>query len=247
MCFSILKGILSHPKCGTRFLRLEARMDQTCGLVTGSVPSAMSESQDRDRCVGSHLQWFKQPNLARKFRSETTEWISSLLSLLLLCFLVGFASFRLCVYVHICICIHVYTCYIYTISTYICISILFLYIHTLIYVLVYTHIANICIERERVVGCIGTSFLKVKQASHQIAARVRDVSMQLNAQCPFATFQDHVFARNEHCRRGLSLTWLLRVGDYTWVCHVLQIYNTWFLNFCFLFTTSFYVVQVFRL
>lgn len=73
----------------------------------------------------------------------------------------------------------------------------------------YTHITNICIYIEReywdVLG-IGTSFLKVKQASHQIAARVRDVSMQLNAQCPFATFQDHVFARNEHCRRGLSLT-----------------------------------------
>ena len=83
------------------------------------------------------------------------------------------------------------------------------YIHLYNNLYMYTHITNICIYIEReywdVLG-IGTSFLKVKQASHQIAARVRDVSMQLNAQCPFATFQDHVFARNEHCRRGLSLT-----------------------------------------
>ena len=104
---------------------------------------------------------------------------------------------------------YIHALYIYTISTYICISIIcsvhiytYICIHTLpIFVYIY-------IEREYwdVLG-IGTSFLKVKQASHQIAARVRDVSMQLNAQCPFATFQDHVFARNEHCRRGgLSLT-----------------------------------------
>lgn len=113
-------------------------------------------------------------------------------------------------YIYVCICIYVYTCYIYIhdIYLYMYISIIFS-VHIYTYICIHTLPIFVYREREReywdVLG-IGTSFLKVKQASHQIAARVRDVSMQLNAQCPFATFQDHVFARNEHCRRGLSLT-----------------------------------------
>lgn len=160
--FLNIEVILSHPKCGTRFLRLEARMDQTCGLVTGSVPSAMSGSQDRDRCVGSHLQWFKQPNLARKFRSETTEWISSLLSLLLLCFLVGFASFRFYVYVHICLymylCIYMLYIYIHDIYLYMYISIIFS-VHIYTYICIHTLPIFVYRERERVLGCIGYRYI----------------------------------------------------------------------------------------
>ena len=61
-------------------------------------------------------------------------------------------------YIYVCICIYVYTCYIYIHDIY-----LYMYIHnffcTYIHLYMYTHITNICIYIERVLGRIGYRYI----------------------------------------------------------------------------------------